>query len=249
MYYKLIGCKVLEREISSVVYNCRNVIDVTLLRQKLHNTPGKLKEALQEEIDLIDENDHRFSNDTIDHDYDAILIGYGLCANAVVGLRSKKYPLVIPRAHDCVTLIMGDKNSYDSYHKNNPGSFFYWPGMLELRGLDEQENYNRKYQMYLDRYDGDEDHVRMIMEIEAELTVNYDGITYIRWETLAFPEYETAAQKLADEKCWEYRNLEGSNILLKKLVDGDWKDDSFLIVHPGHTAEPSYDAGIIKETP
>jgi|GEM_PF-6904082 len=48
MYYKLIGCKVLEREISSVVYNCRNVIDVTLLRQKLHNTPSKLKDALQE---------------------------------------------------------------------------------------------------------------------------------------------------------------------------------------------------------
>lgn len=31
--YKLLGCKIMEREIASVVYSCKNVIDVTLIRR------------------------------------------------------------------------------------------------------------------------------------------------------------------------------------------------------------------------
>ena len=247
MYYKLIGCKIFEREIASVAYNCRNTLDVTLMRQRLHNTPELLKAALQEELDLIDENRHRFSNDTSVRDYDAVLIAYGLCANAIVGLKSRKYPLVIPRAHDCVTLIMGNKNDYSSYHKDNPGSFYYWPGAMDLREIDDEDNYARRYQMYLDRYEGDEERAQTIMEIEAGMTVNYDGLTYISWDGLEFPEYEMAARRRAQEKDWEYRAFTGNNNLFRKLVDGDWDSDSFLVVHPGHSARPTYDADIIRE--
>ena len=247
MHYKLIGCKIFEREIASVVYDCKNTIDVTLLRQRLHDTPEKLKEALREELALIEENKHLHSNDTSAHDYDAILIGYGLCANAIVGLSSKRYPLIIPRAHDCVTLIMGDKGLYESYHRKNPGSFFYWPGNMRFEGVGKAESYERKYLMYLDRYDGDEERARTIMEIEAMMTVNYDSITYICWENLLFPEYEAEARKTAEEKGWEYRPFAGSNTLLRKLVDGNWSEEDFLIVPPGRSAKPSYDARVITE--
>lgn len=64
MRYKLLGCKILEREIASVIYSCRNSIDVTLIQQKYHNRPEYLKKVLQEEINMIDENHHRYSNNT-----------------------------------------------------------------------------------------------------------------------------------------------------------------------------------------
>ena len=54
MIYKLIGCKIFEREIASVTYNCKNIIDVTLIRQVLHSRPKKLRKILQEEIDSVD---------------------------------------------------------------------------------------------------------------------------------------------------------------------------------------------------
>lgn len=59
MYLKLLGCKILEREISSVVYNSKNAVDVTLIRQQYHETPKVLKQILQEEIDKIDANSSR----------------------------------------------------------------------------------------------------------------------------------------------------------------------------------------------
>ena len=64
MYLKLLGCKMLEREIASVVYNSVNAVDVTMVRLQLHEKPKKLRGVLQEEID-------------------AILLGFGLCSETV----------------------------------------------------------------------------------------------------------------------------------------------------------------------
>ena len=59
--YKLLGCKIMEREIASVVYSCKNVIDVTLIRQKLHDRPDNLRKVLQNEIDQLECNEHKYS--------------------------------------------------------------------------------------------------------------------------------------------------------------------------------------------
>ena len=43
--------------------------------------------------------------------YEAILLGYGLCSNGLVGLTARSIPLVIP-VHDCITLFLGSKEQY-----------------------------------------------------------------------------------------------------------------------------------------
>ena len=89
MRYKLIGCKIFEREIASVTYQCKNQIDVTLLKQKLHNRPQRLQKTIQSVIDAIDEDNDLYSNTTSEAPFDAILLAYGLCSGAVSGLSSK----------------------------------------------------------------------------------------------------------------------------------------------------------------
>lgn len=247
MYYKLLGCKVLEREIASVVCCCKNAIDVTMMRQQLHSTPQLLCKALQEEINAIDENRHRYSNDTTNQDYDAILLGYGLCSNAVSGLSSRRYPLVIPRAHDCVTLLMGDKDAYLDYYYKFPGTFYYWPGVVETDGINEEERLRRRYQMYLNRYKGNEKRAKKSMEIESQYMANYQGLTYISWDTLPFPEREKEAQATAAEKGWTFQRFSGNNSLLWQLMAGEWPSDRFLVVPPGHQVHPSYREDILCE--
>lgn len=244
--YKFIGCKILEREIASVIYNCKNVIDVTLIRQKLHDRPERLREIIQEEIDRIDQNSHIYSNDTRTNDFDAILLGYGLCSNVVAGLHSEKYPIVIPKAHDCISLFMGSKEAYEEYYRNHMGTFYYTPGFVELDCLDKEDEWKRRYQMYLMRYRGNEKKARRIMEVEKSLTSNYQGLTYIKWEALDFPEYEDEIEQSARNKGWKYEMLPGENTLIKKLVAGEWEENDFLIVPPHCQAEPSYDEQIIR---
>ena len=117
--YKLLGCKIMEREIASVVYSCKNVFDVTVIREKLDDRPVNLRKVLQIEIDQLECNEHKYSNDTKENDFDAILLGYGLCSNAVIGLHSRRYPIVVPKAHDCITLFMGSKEEYANYYETH----------------------------------------------------------------------------------------------------------------------------------
>jgi hypothetical protein len=58
-----------------------------------------MRPQLQERIDTADGNG-----------YDAILLGYALCGRGTEGLRAGKTKLVLPRAHDCIGLLMGDRH-------------------------------------------------------------------------------------------------------------------------------------------
>ncbi|MBN1845729.1 MAG: DUF1638 domain-containing protein, partial [Sedimentisphaerales bacterium] len=63
--------------------------------------------------------------------YDAILLGYGRCNDGVAGLQARAVPLVIPRAHDCITLFFGSAQAYERYFQDNPGTFFRTTGWTE----------------------------------------------------------------------------------------------------------------------
>ena len=53
-------------------------------------------------------------------EYDAVLLGYGLCGNSTLGLEARRFPLVIPRAHDCTTLFLGSKEAFQEHFGPNP---------------------------------------------------------------------------------------------------------------------------------
>ena len=117
---KLIACEVMFREICRCASMCSDIIDVTFMEKGLHDIgTKKMSEKLQSEIDKVDAEK-----------YDAILLCYGLCNNGICGLRSP-LPIVAPRAHDCITLLMGSKEKYRDYFDSNPGTFFLSAGWLE----------------------------------------------------------------------------------------------------------------------
>lgn len=246
MRYKLIGCKIFEREIASVTYQCKNQIDVTLLKQKLHNRPQRLQKTIQSVIDAIDEDNDLYSNTTSEAPFDAILLAYGLCSGAVSGLSSKQYPLVIPRVHDCISLFMGDRVKYEEYYKNHVGTYYYTPGIVELCDavrLDDQ--WEQRYYFHLKRFNGNKKKAQKVVEIEKSLTDNYRSLTYIKWDELPFPEYEKKVEKKAGDKNWMYDLVKGKNTLLKKLVDGEWDEENFLFVPPKQYVIESYDEDVI----
>lgn len=247
MHLKLICCKIVEREIANLSCTCKNVIDVTMLRQKLHDRPQELNKILQDEIHQIDEGIQRYSNVQADDGYDAILLGYGLCSGAVTGLYSRKYPIVIPKAHDCVTFLMGDKDRYMDYYMQNTGTFYYWPGAVELMDFQEDDRYERRYRYYLMRYKGNERKARKAVAVEKSFLDTYKKVTYIGWPSLPFPEYERKIQEYARIREWEFEKLEGRNTLLRKMLDGEWDEESFLVLQPGETVEPGYDKDILRK--
>lgn len=244
MRLKLIACKALYREVSLITATCENFVDVTYIRQGLHDTPAKLKEALQAEIDAIDAGDdvHTYKTNYYNREFDAILLGYGLCSNGVQGLCSQKYSLVIPRVHDCITLFLGSREIYDKYFSENGGTFWYNASWIENAGTPSEQTERAMLVDYTRRFG--EENAQYILD--TELTQNYSRCAYIRWEELPFPHHEKYTEDAAKFYNWEYDCVEGSSSLMRDFINGKWDDEKFLVVPPGQKIAVDYEGCILK---
>ncbi|MBQ8718938.1 MAG: DUF1638 domain-containing protein, partial [Clostridia bacterium] len=117
----IIACRVLQREFSAALAHTALKIDISYLPQGLHNTPDQLRNMLQAEIDRIFEYHKAGMTPYLP---DAIVLGYGLCSNAVIGLTGRSLPLIVPRTDDCMALFLGSQRRYLEYFNSHSGT--YW---------------------------------------------------------------------------------------------------------------------------
>lgn len=87
---------------------------------KLHNTPKKLAAALQERIDAIAEPSN-------------VVVGYGLCGNGLVGVRSGPHTLIVPRMHDCVAIFLGSHQRYLERFFASANTYYLTKGWIDAR--------------------------------------------------------------------------------------------------------------------
>ena len=242
--YKLITCEILFREVCFCASKCNNIIDIIFMPKGLHDIGKcKMSEKLQAEIDKVD-----------DKKYDAILLCYGLCNNGTQGLHSK-LPLIIPKAHDCITLLLGSKNRYDKYFNENPGTFYKSSGWIERdcnpneneQSVTSQLGMNNTYEEYVEKYG--EENAKFLMEMLGDWYKNYSKVTYINTKTGNSHDYRELVKLQAIENQWEYEEIDGDTDLIFRLLDGEWDEQDFLIVPPNNFIEPTNDENIIKFTP
>lgn len=100
MRIAMIGCMVMNREISLLISKSENIVRVWWLRQGLHDTPDILRAQLQKTIDEIERENQALRES---QRFQAIVLAYGLCSNSVIGLRSRTLPIVVPRCDDCIS--------------------------------------------------------------------------------------------------------------------------------------------------
>ena len=242
--YKLIACEIMFREACDAASRCKNIVDVSFLPKGLHDIgTANMFARLQKEIDEVEHEK-----------YDAILLGYALCNNGVVGLRSP-IPFVIPKAHDCITLFMGSKERYREYFDANPGAFYYTSGWIERNEVDiempegafySQMNTGMSYNELVELYG--EDNAEFLKETLWNLTPNYTKATFINTGIGMVDENRKTTKEYAAEKNWDFEEVKGDTSLIFKLLNGDWDDCDFLVIPPGKTIAPSYQDDIVIAT-
>jgi hypothetical protein len=226
----------MQREAYFCAARSKNVVDVVLMEQGLHDEPEKLRSEVQKALDNI--------YDIQGRPYDASVLGYGLCSNGIVGL-SAKIPIVAPRGHDCITLLLGSKDKYQEYFDSHRGVYWYSPGWIESGEQPSEERYKKMLKEYKEKY-GD-DNAQYLMEVEQKWIKEYDWATYIDWGLVDSDEYKNYTKRCAEFLHWNYDELKGSPVLMQKLVDGQWDDGEFLIIKPGRKiSEDLTKDGIIK---
>ena len=236
MRLQFVVCRVMQREAYFCAARSKNVIDIVLMQQGLHEEPKKLKKEVQKALDRTDDSQGRV--------YDASLLGYGLCSNGIVGL-SAKIPIVAPRGHDCITLLLGSKDKYQQYFDSHRGVYWYSPGWIETGDQPGRQRYEQLLKEYKEKY-GD-DNAKYLMETEQNWIKEYNWATYIDWGLVNSRKDKQYTKRCAKFLGWKYDELKGNPSLMQRLVDGDWSDKEFLIVEPGQKiTEDLTNEGIIK---
>ena len=187
----------------------------------LHLSPDKLRNALQ---DLIEE---------VTEEADVIILAFGLCSNAVIGLKARESTLVIPRIDDCIGIFLGSRDNYKEHLRQEPGTYFLSKGWIEagITPLDEfKEMAARLGTERAERFQG-------------AMIKNYTRLAYIDMGHDNQESYYDFARKTAHRLNLRYEEIKGTTELLEKIIHGP-HENGFVICLPGTTVRQE-DFGII----
>ena len=180
----------------------------------LHINPQELKKTLQIKVEEASAG------------ADVLLLGYGLCSMAVVGLKATTATLVIPRTDDCIAIFLGSCNAYKEQTKKEPGTYYLTKGWIEVGSTPFEE-----HQLLVEKY-GQAKAERMT----RLMLKNYTRLGFINTGQYEIERYRDYARRTAEKFSLRFEEIDGSPALVKKMVFGPW-DDEFLVVEPGQTIQ------------
>ena len=242
MRIKVLACEVMFRELCLAAAEAPVTVDLEFLIRGLHDNPTRLREEVQGRLEAVDEAET-----------DAVVLGYGLCSNGTAGLVARGIPLVIPRAHDCITLFMGSKERYQEHFFGHPGTYYVTSGWVERAGSNvprlpkDGAGLDMSYEEMVAKYG--EDNARYLQEFQASWISKYTHSTFIDMGLPGSDRYREQAMVTARERGWQFSEIKGDLSLLRRALGGEWDAADFLVVPPGHRVVQAVDDGILRAEP
>ena len=243
--FKLVACEVFFREICALVAASPHAFDLEFLPQGLHNQgAAKMKARLQAAVDTADPAVH-----------EAVLLAYGLCGNGLIGLAAPAVPLIVPRAHDCITCLLGSRARYEREFTGRPGTYWRSSGWIERAGPPGQTGQlsfgaegqlTMSWEALVAKY-GEENAIE-IRDVMTSHLKTYNRLAYLRMGVEPADALEPRAREEAKPLGWDLEAVEGDLSLLRRLVDGPRDTEAFLTVPPRWVIRPVYDGTIIAAT-
>ncbi len=244
MRLRAIICEVFTREVEEILSHCAHQVDLEVVTMGLHDLGASMRPHLQERIDAADTSG-----------YDAVVLGYALCGRGTEGLRAGKTRLVLPRAHDCIGVLMGSRQRHQAYFENHPGVYYRSRGWVEFlragqvlqpawaseRGkLGERRTLEELIAQY------GEDNGRFLFDQFTAYRRKYSGLTYISTGLNDEEAFREKAREEASQEGWIFEEVTGSRRLLEQLVNGEWSPEDFLVLPPDATVRATLTDGIVE---
>jgi len=235
--FALLACSVFEREIELYARGANHIAETRFFEMGLHDRPALLRATLQQHLDAVDART----------DIEAVVLAYGLCGRGTAELRPLHHKLVIPRAHDCITVFLGSKEVYAERQRRCPTCYYYTPGWNRGRRVPGPEQVAARRAEYAQKFEPDE--VEFLLETERGQWALHDTATYLDLGTADAEAEAVYAQQCAGWLGWKFERLRGDATLLRDLLWGNWDPERFQIVEPGQRLNHAPDDRILCAEP
>jgi hypothetical protein len=190
---------------------------ISFMDYGLHRFPSKMTWTLQDALDSIETPS-------------LVVLGYGLCGNGLNGIKAGQHTLLIPRADDCIAILLGSRQAYLHEFEATPGTYYLSKGWLESGShpLKEHEENVEKY--------GSED-AAWIMDQQYQ---HYERLVLVAHSQADLDKYRPEAEAVArycERWGMRYEEILGSDRYVRRLIEVaatlDKADDEFVVVPPG----------------
>jgi len=160
-------------------------------------------------------------------------------------------PLIIPRAHDCITLFLGSRAQYQTQFEQFPCTYWYAHDYMErddgsggslALGSGVETDIDKVYAEYVEKYG--QDNADYLMEVMGAWKQHYSRAAYIDLGVGNGSAVEASAREQAARRGWTFERVAGDLVLVRRLIEGDWNED-FLRVPPGGQVKMTYDEQVI----
>jgi len=212
----VIACQVLQNMLERLLPNDL-AQQVRFMDYGLHRVPSKMTWTLQDAIDAIKEPS-------------LVVLGYGLCGNGLDGIKAGNHTLLVPRADDCIAILLGSREAYLQEFETVPGTYYLSKGWLESGShpLKEYEECAEKY--------GPED-AAWIMNQQYQ---HYERLVLVTHSLADMEKYRPQAQEVArycEQWGMRYEEILGSDEFVRRLIEVaaalNKADDNFVVIPPG----------------
>lgn len=230
----LLACDVFLDEIAALRARAGAALGpVVWLGMGLHDHPDRLREQLRKNIAALES----------DPALETVLLAYGRCGNGLVGLRAGRVPLVLPRGHDCISILLGGPAAHEAVLRSQPGAYFYSPGWIRGRRVPGPDREAWLRAVYEPRFPDDPETVADLVEADREAFAHQNCAAYV--DITHDSRAEAYCRDCARHLGWTCLRLPGDPGLLSNLLTGPWDDARFLVVPPGRVISAAADGRLL----
>jgi Protein of unknown function (DUF1638). len=206
----IVACQTIAEELNAAINEIGCKDPILWIESSLHIDPESLKKRMQQELDHI-------SN------VDQVLLAFGYCGNAILGLKSADYQIIFPRVDDCITLLLGSCEKRKNI-SSEMGTYFLTKGWL-----DYEKNIWVEYQDTVKRYG----------KVKADriykiILQHYKRLGVIETNAFNTKEFLEKTKQIAEDLKLKQEVLPGTLTYIKKLLTGPW-DEDFVLINPNET--------------
>jgi hypothetical protein len=205
---RLIACPAVLGELAD---GALSDVDCRHLEAQLHVSPERLKAALRAAVADADRPGA------------TIVVGYGLCSNAVLGLKTQHATLVVPRVDDCIAMMLGSNAAFAAESQKAPGTYYVAKAYLE-----ECDTILTEHEKLVEKRG-----VERAEKMMRLLLAHYTRIALIDTGRYDLAPYRARVAEFAARFDLAVEEVPGTTRILDELVVAGWGDD-FVVAPAGH---------------